>query len=52
VLHAAAHYLATLDGVPPCRMDVVAMDAGRIDWLPGAFDLTSADGNSGAGAAS
>lgn len=52
VLHAAAQYLATLDGVPPCRMDVVAMDAGRIDWLPGAFDLTSADGTRDANAAS
>lgn len=44
VLHAAAHYLATLDRVPPCRMDVVAMEPGRIDWLPGAFDLSAADG--------
>ena len=52
VLHAAAHYLATLDSVPPCRVDVVALDGGRIDWLPGAFDLSSADGNGGADAAS
>lgn len=50
LLHAAAHYLATLDDVPPCRMDVVAMEPGRIDWLPAAFDLT--DANDGAGAAS
>lgn len=52
VLHAATHYLATLDNVPPCRVDVVAMEPGRIDWLPGAFDLSSADGNDGADAAS
>lgn len=52
VLHAAAHYLATLDTVPACRVDVVALEAGRIEWMPGAFDLTSAAGNDGADAAS
>jgi len=45
VLLAATHYLATLDRVPPCRIDVVAMEPGRLEWLPGAFDLTSLDGN-------
>jgi len=23
---------------PPCRFDVVAIDAGRVEWLLGAFD--------------
>lgn len=44
VLHAATHYLATLDSVPPCRIDVVALEPGRLDWLPNAFDLTTAGG--------
>lgn len=41
VLHAAAHYLASLDHVPPCRVDVVALEPGRLEWLANAFDLTS-----------
>nr|WP_315592966.1 YraN family protein [uncultured Cupriavidus sp.] len=52
VLHAATHYLATLENMPPCRIDVVALEPGRLEWLPGAFDLTSADGNDGAATAS
>lgn len=52
VLHAAMHYLATLENMPPCRIDVVALESGRLEWLPGAFDLTSADGNDGAATAS
>ena len=39
VLIAASHYLATLDALPPCRVDVVALDPGRLEWLPNAFDL-------------
>jgi putative endonuclease len=35
---AAQHYLAALPQVPPCRFDVVAVDAGRVEWLAGAFD--------------
>lgn len=52
VLHAASHYLATLDRTPPCRVDVVALEPGRLEWLPGAFDLSSLDGAADAGAAS
>ncbi len=52
VLHAASHYLATLDCVPPCRVDVVALEPGRLEWLPGAFDLTAVDEAGSAGAAS
>jgi putative endonuclease len=39
VLRAASHYLATLDRLPPCRVDVVALDPGRLEWLRNAFDL-------------
>lgn len=35
---AAQHYLLTQRVVPPCRFDVIAIDAGRIEWLRGAFD--------------
>lgn len=35
---AARHYLARLPSLPPCRFDVVAVDDGRIEWLPAAFD--------------
>lgn len=37
VLRAAEHYLGTLDRVPPCRFDVVALEPGRLDWLRDAF---------------
>lgn len=35
---AARHYLQRLPQTPPCRFDVVAIDNGCIEWLPGAFD--------------
>ena len=35
---AARHYLQGLPQTPPCRFDVVAIDNGCIEWLPGAFD--------------
>jgi putative endonuclease len=35
---AAQHYLLRLPVLPPCRFDVVAIDKGCIDWIPGAFD--------------
>jgi putative endonuclease len=34
----AQYFLAALRTLPPCRFDVVAIDADRIDWLRGAFD--------------
>ena len=34
---AAQHFLLQRRPVPPCRFDVVAIDAERIEWLPGAF---------------
>ena len=35
---AAGHYLLRLPVLPPCRFDVVAIDKGCIEWIPGAFD--------------
>ena len=46
VLLAAAHYLATLAQLPPCRFDVVALETGRLDWLQHAFDLDIAEAGS------
>ena len=42
LLAAAEHYLGTLERWPPCRFDVVAMEAGRLEWLQNAFDLDAA----------
>lgn len=38
IVFAARHYLMRLGTLPPCRFDVVAVQADRIEWLPGAFD--------------
>jgi len=38
LLRAAQAWLARLPALPPCRFDVVAIEAGRLQWLPGAFD--------------
>jgi len=38
VIVAARHYLMNLRTLPPCRFDVVLVEAGRIEWLQGAFD--------------
>jgi putative endonuclease len=38
IVLAARHYLLRLATLPPCRFDVVTVDAGRVEWLPGAFD--------------
>ncbi len=37
VILAARHYLMKLRTLPPCRFDVVLVEAGRIEWLQGAF---------------
>ena len=37
IVRAAQHYLQRLATPPPCRFDVVAIDGGRLQWLPGAF---------------
>ncbi|WP_341889679.1 YraN family protein [Variovorax sp. YR752] len=38
IVLAARHYLLRFASPPPCRFDVIAIDAGRIEWLRGAFD--------------
>jgi putative endonuclease len=35
---AAQHYLLRYDALAPCRLDVLAIDGDRIEWLRGAFD--------------
>ncbi len=40
IMLAAQHYLAALGSTPPCRFDVIALDAldaGRIEWIRDAF---------------
>jgi putative endonuclease len=38
IVLAAHHYLMRWASPPPCRFDVVAIDAGRVEWLRGAFE--------------
>jgi putative endonuclease len=38
IVRAARHYLMGLATLPPCRFDVVAVDADTLSWLPAAFD--------------
>lgn len=38
IVFAARHYLMRWREPPPCRFDVVLLEQGRIEWLPGAFD--------------
>jgi putative endonuclease len=38
IVFAARHYLMRLAAQPPCRFDVVTVQAGRIEWLRAAFD--------------
>jgi putative endonuclease len=40
LVRAAMHYLLRLPSLPPCRFDVVAIEAGCIDWVKAAFDAT------------
>jgi putative endonuclease len=37
---AAQYFLQALRSVPPCRFDVIAIDADRIEWLRGAFEAS------------
>lgn len=39
IIRAAQYYLQALATPPPCRFDVVVIDAGQLQWLPGAFDV-------------
>ena len=38
LVFAATHYLRRFASPPPCRFDVVAIDAGEVRWLRAAFD--------------
>lgn len=38
IVFAARHYLARRSLQSPCRFDVVALDADRLQWLQAAFD--------------
>ena len=40
IVFAAQHFLRDFASPPPCRFDVVAIDAGRIEWIRGAFDVS------------
>ncbi len=40
VIFAARHYIMRLPKEPPCRFDVVGVEADRIEWLKGAFDAS------------
>jgi putative endonuclease len=38
IIFAARHYLLKLRTLPPCRFDVVVIEAEGVQWLPAAFD--------------
>jgi putative endonuclease len=38
IVFAARHFLARLPQQPACRFDVVALEAGQLQWLRAAFD--------------
>ena len=40
IVFAARHYLMRLAQQPPCRFDVVSVEAGKIEWLRAAFDAS------------
>ena len=39
ILRAAQSYLQRFDEEPACRIDVLTIEGGRIDWLRGAIEL-------------
>jgi putative endonuclease len=40
IVFAARHYLMRLPQQPPCRFDVVSVEAGKVEWLRAAFDAS------------
>jgi putative endonuclease len=40
IVFAARHYLMRLAQQPPCRFDVVSVEAGAVQWLRAAFDAS------------
>lgn len=39
IIRAAQVYLQQLDRLPPCRIDVIAIDGNNIDWLRNAIEV-------------
>jgi putative endonuclease len=39
IVRAAQVYLQALPRVPPCRIDVVAIDGDSLQWLPNAIEV-------------
>ncbi|MGE0331736.1 MAG: YraN family protein [Ramlibacter sp.] len=39
IIFAARHYLMRLGHEPPCRFDVVLLQASQVQWLRAAFDV-------------
>ena len=39
IVFAARHFLLRFAAPPPCRFDVISVQAGRLEWLRGAFDV-------------
>ena len=40
IVFAARHFLQRLPQPPPCRFDVVSVQAGVVEWLKAAFDAS------------
>lgn len=40
IVFAARHYLMRMGNPPPCRFDVVAVQAGEAVWMQAAFDAS------------
>lgn len=39
IVHATEVYLQRFDDLPECRIDVVAIDAGQLEWLQNAIEV-------------
>ena len=39
IIRAAQVYLQQLDRLPPCRIDVVAIDGSHVEWLRNAIEV-------------
>ncbi|MCD2510964.1 YraN family protein [Comamonas endophytica] len=44
IVHAARHYLQRWPAPPPCRFDVVLIEAAGVQWLRAAFDSAALPG--------
>jgi len=40
IVAAARHFLLPYERLPPCRFDVIALDADELRWVRGAFDVS------------